>query len=56
MPCYVGTSVEIRAEGEITTELRSAVEEETETIDTDIRIKNELLAKQFELFAERNMI
>lgn len=45
-----------RAEGEITTELRSTVEEETETVDTDIRIKNELLARQFELFAERNMI
>lgn len=55
-PCYVGTSVETRAEGEITTELRSTVEEETETVDTDIRIKNELLARQFELFAERNMI
>lgn len=33
-----------------------AVDEENETVDTDIRIKNELLARQFELFAERNMI
>lgn len=56
IPCYVGTSIETRAEGEVTTELRSSDYEENEVIDGATKIKNELLYMQFELFAERNMI
>lgn len=62
-PCYVGTSVETRAEQEITSEIRSADSEPNEIIDnTDndkgikIKIEIELLMKQFELFKERNLI
>ena len=60
-PCYVGTSVETRAEGDIVTEMRSSEAEEHEIVDTAaaiaaIKIKNELEKKKLELFAERNMI
>lgn len=60
-PCYVGTSVETRAEGDIVTEMRSSEAEEHEIVDTAaavaaIKIKNELQKKELELFAERNMI
>ena len=60
-PCYVGTSVETRAEQEITAEIRSADSEEHEIIDNTVdnnteKIKIELLRKQLEIFTERNMI
>ena len=60
-PCYVGTSVETRAEQEVTAEIRSADSEEHEIIDNTVdnnteKIKIELLRKQLEIFTERNMI
>lgn len=60
-PCYVGTSVETRAEQEVTSEIRSADSEEYEIIDNTVdnnteKIKIELLRKQLEIFTERNMI
>ena len=62
-PCYVGTSVETRAEQEITSEIRSADSEPNEIIDnTDndkgikIKIEIELLMKQLEILRERNML
>ena len=54
-PCYVGTSVEVRGEAEVTTETRASVDDTIELVDTASKIKNEhdIMRKKFEILKEK---
>ncbi len=54
-PCYVGTSVEVRGETEITTETRASADDAIELVDTASKIKNEhdIMRKKFEILKEK---
>lgn len=57
-PCYVGTSVEVRGEAEITTETRASEDDAVELVDTASKIKNEhaIMRKKFEILKEKTKI
>ena len=57
-PCYVGTSVEVRGETEITTETRASEDAEVELVDMASTIKNarDIQRRKFEILKERTKI
>ena len=57
-PCYVGTSVEVRGETEVTKETRASEDDAIELVDTASEIKNalDIQRKKFEILKEKTKI
>lgn len=58
MPCYIGTSVEVRGESEITTETRASEDDTVELVDTASINKNalDIQRRKLEILKERTKI